>query len=38
MATTQIPERPEEISDGAVVLRPWREEDVATQLGRVSYM
>lgn len=32
MTTTQIPERPEEISDGAVVLRPWREDDVATQL------
>lgn len=33
MSITQVPERPEGmISDGAVALRPWREDDVNTQL------
>lgn len=32
MTTTDVPECPDGISDGAVVLRPWREDDVPTQL------
>ena len=32
MTTAQTPECPDVISDGAVVLRPWREDDISTQL------
>lgn len=32
MSTTKIPEHPEETSDGVVVLRLWREDDVNAQL------
>lgn len=32
MSTFHTPDRPSELSDGVVVLRPWREDDVSTQL------